>query len=67
MEKTEAELMTITAAAKHLGIGRSTCYAMARRGELPGVLRVSGMLRVSRTRMSTWIANNAASPEPRRV
>ncbi len=40
----EAERLTLTIseAARQLGISRNLCYELARRGELPGLIRLGG-------------------------
>ena len=44
--------ITVEAAARELGIGRSLAYSLARTGELPGVIRLgSRRLRVSRAQL----------------
>ena len=40
--------ISVTSAAKLLGIGRQTAYELARRGELPGALRLGNRIVVSR-------------------
>ena len=49
MEKHQLDKATVTVeeAARTLGIGRSLAYELARRGELPGVLRLGRVFRVS--------------------
>jgi excisionase family DNA binding protein len=46
----EAQPLTVTveAAARMLGISRGGAYELARRGELPGALRLGGRIVVSR-------------------
>lgn len=44
----ERRTMTIPEAAAVLGIGRNTAYELARRNELPGVIRLGGAIRVTR-------------------
>lgn len=39
--------LTVEEAAQWLGIGRTLAYELARRGELPGVLRLGRVYRVS--------------------
>jgi len=43
----ERELVKVPEAATRLGIGKSKAYQMAKSGELPGVVRIGSMLRVS--------------------
>ena len=47
-EHTESLTLSVDEAALQLGIGRSLAYDLARRGELPGVLRLGRRLVVSR-------------------
>lgn len=62
----EPQLLKIEEAATALNIGRSKAYELARRGELPGVVRVGSSLRVSRARLVEWIdeqtGNGKAAP-----
>lgn len=51
--------LTVEEAARRLGIGRSLAYDLARRGELPGVLRLGRTYRVSR-----WRLDQALGVEP---
>jgi excisionase family DNA binding protein len=45
---TEKRTVTVEEAAKALGIGRGHAYELARRGELPGVLKLGRRFVVSR-------------------
>ncbi len=45
--ENRTETMTVPEAAVRLGIGRNLAYGLARRGELPGALRLGRSLRVS--------------------
>ena len=47
-EHPESLTLSVDEAALQLGIGRSLAYDLARRGELPGVLRLGRRLVVSR-------------------
>ena len=47
-EHPESLTLSVDEAALRLGIGRSLAYDLARRGELPGVLRLGRRLVVSR-------------------
>lgn len=44
---TDSVTISVEDAAKKLGIGRTLAYELARRGELPGVLRFGRIYRVS--------------------
>ena len=46
---TERRTMTVGEAAKTLGISRASAYELARKGELPGGLRLGGRIVVSRS------------------
>lgn len=63
--RTESErlLIRVAAAARLLSISRSTAYSLARDGRLPGLVRLGGSLRVSRTGLEDWIerAQHAAA------
>ena len=57
--------MSVEDAASTLGIGRSLAYDLARRGELPGVLRLGAKrLRVSRIALESYLAAAQAGPQP---
>ena len=47
-QRTEPATMSVRSAAKMLGIGKGLAYDLARRGELPGALRLGGRIIVSR-------------------
>ena len=46
-ERTTVKTVNVEFAAKALGIGRSLAYDLARRGELPGVIRLGHRFVVS--------------------
>lgn len=48
--------LTVAEAARLLGIGRSLAYELARRGELPGALRLGGRIVVSRAALERFLA-----------
>ena len=50
--------MSVEEAAAALGIGRTTAYELARRGELPGALRLGRRLVVSRTALDRLLAGD---------
>ncbi len=54
--------MTVEAAGRELGLGRSSAYEAARRGELP-VLRFGRTLRVPTARLRVLVGIDA-EPEP---
>lgn len=57
MSTKAVEQLTVTVpqAARMLGIGRTKAFQMARDGELPGVIRIGRVYRVSRARLLEWI------------
>ena len=52
---TEPATMNVRAAAKLLGIGRGLAYDLARRGELPGALRLGGRIVISRQVLEAFL------------
>ena len=48
-------LLRVPAAAQRLDISRSQAYELARRGELPGVVRLGRSMRVSVRALEDWI------------
>lgn len=66
---TEPLVLTIPEAARLLGIGRSKAFELARRGELPGVIRFGRCVRVSKPVLLRWLGAEPAeslAPEPGR-
>lgn len=57
---TEPLTLTIEETARLLGIGRTKAFEMARRGELPGVIRFGRCVRVSKPVLLRWLG---AEPE----
>lgn len=53
--------MTVPEAAVRLGIGKSLAYELARRGELPGAIRLGRSLRVSTAALDAALAPNLPS------
>jgi len=53
VSETKVEPLTVTVeqAAKVLGISRASAYELARRGELPGAIRLGGRVVVSRRQL----------------
>jgi len=51
VKEQDARTVSVETAAKELGIGRSLAYELARKGELPGVIRLGGRYLVSRARL----------------
>ncbi len=54
-------LLRIPAAARLLDISRSRAYALARSGELPGVVRLGHSLRVSVRGLEEWIEGHGGA------
>ena len=46
-QRTEPATMSVRSAAQMLGIGKGLAYDLARRGELPGAMRLGGRIVVS--------------------
>jgi excisionase family DNA binding protein len=57
-----ALLLDLETAAALLSISRSRCYALARAGELPGLLKLGSTWRVSRARLEQWISAQIETP-----
>jgi excisionase family DNA binding protein len=53
------EALSVEAAAARFGIGRSLAYELARRGELPGVIKLGGRYVVSRTKLERALNGEA--------
>lgn len=54
--------VTVEQAARQLGIGRGHAYELARRGELPGVIRLGRRFVVSRAALDRALAGDAHDP-----
>ena len=61
-KQTEPLTITIEEACRLYGIGRTLGYDLARRGELPGVIRLGRRLLVSRPALEKALGLDA--PEP---
>ncbi|HYN69317.1 MAG TPA: helix-turn-helix domain-containing protein [Candidatus Eisenbacteria bacterium] len=59
MSKDEVVLVRMAVAAQLLAISVSRAYLLARRGQLPGAVRLSGTWRVNRRALEEW-ADKAA-------
>jgi excisionase family DNA binding protein len=59
--KTEALTVPVPEAARMLGISRGGAYALARRGELPGAIKLGGRYVVSRRVLERAIDGEAAT------
>ena len=53
--KVETATVSVSHAAERLGIGRNLAYELARRGELPGALRLGRRVRVSRKALEAFL------------
>lgn len=60
----ELKMLTVEEAAHLLRISRSAAYALAKRGELPGVLRLGRTLRVSRLAIERALAGELPTVVP---
>lgn len=64
-ETTEApRTITVEQAGAMLGIGRGLAYELAKRGELPGVLRLGHRYVVSRQRLEQTLTGAAEEERP---
>ncbi len=61
--QTERLTYTIEEACDRLGIGRTLGYELARRGELPGVIRLGRRLLVSRPALEKALGLDASRPD----
>jgi excisionase family DNA binding protein len=52
--------ITVTSAAKLLGIGRQTAYELARQGKLPGALRLGNRIVVSRYALARFLEGDGS-------
>jgi len=56
-------MLTIEQVARFLGLGRSKCYDMVARGELPQPIRFGPRsMRISRTVLEQWLSERQAVP-----
>ena len=53
--RVERATVSVSHAAELLGIGRNLAYALARRGELPGALRLGRRVVVSRKPLDAFL------------
>ena len=61
MQDNERATLSVEETAKMLGIGRTLAFDLARRGELPGVLRLGQKrLRVSRAALERYLAEGSS-------
>ena len=59
---SESLLLRPAEAAELLSISRSRLYSLARAGELPGVVRVGGSVRIHRGTLEAWLVEQATRP-----
>lgn len=59
--KPESKTVTVEQASAMLGIGRGLAYELAKRGELPGVLKLGGRYVVSRQRLEQTLAGDESA------
>lgn len=65
---SERLVLSIEEAARLLGIGRTTAYAAARAGTLPGlVTRLGGRYVISRARLLASLSPSSGEMEPERA
>ncbi len=62
--QTDRLTYTVEEASDRLGIGRTLGYELARRGELPGVIRLGRRLLVSRPALEKALGLDSAQHEP---
>jgi len=55
--------LTVEEAAKMLGISRNLGYDLVRRGVIPS-LRLGRIIRISRSRLEEWMAQNDGQRQP---
>jgi len=53
--RVEAATVSVSQAAELLGIGRNLAYELARRGELPGALRLGRRIVVSKKALEAFL------------
>jgi excisionase family DNA binding protein len=61
---SESLTMTVEAAAELAGISRSLAYQLARRGDLPGALRLGRRFVVSRRVFASFLNGDGGGPMP---
>jgi excisionase family DNA binding protein len=58
---SERRTVSVECAAREIGIGRATAYAAARRGELPGVIRIGRRVLISRAALDRYLNERDAT------
>lgn len=61
-----AEVMTVEELARELRVRPKTVYAAIRHDQIPGVLRVGRLIRISRLAVVAWVAGQARGGRSRR-
>jgi predicted DNA-binding transcriptional regulator AlpA len=56
-EKTQRRTVNLEEWAREVGVGRSLAYDLARRNEIPGLLKLGGRYLVSRAAMERMLEN----------
>jgi excisionase family DNA binding protein len=51
----EPALLSVEETARYLRVSRTRAYQLAREGQLPGLVRLGGMWRVSRRALERWV------------
>jgi excisionase family DNA binding protein len=64
---SEQLLLRPTELVALLGMSRSRIYSLAQAGELPGVVRLGGSVRVHRPTLEAWLAEQANGNGMRRA
>ena len=63
MDTVEPKLLVrIPVAAKMIDVSRAKAYAMAASGDLPGVVRLGGSVRISIDALRDWIKQQVETP-----
>lgn len=65
VKETPAQALTVSVptAAQMLGISRGYAFELARRGELPGAIRIGGRVVVSRSKLEAAIDGDTSRKE----
>jgi excisionase family DNA binding protein len=61
-KEEQPRTISIEAAAKELGIGRSLAYQLARSGELPGVIKLGNRYVISRAALDRLLDGGLGAP-----
>jgi len=63
-EAEEPLLLRPAEAARLLGVSRAKVYDLIAQDKLPGVVRATGSIRISRSALDRWIASGCESLTP---